>query len=152
MNLYVISFKSVYGTLKMDLNWRIYKTLKLMTETNFFFWLKKNLGERMKVEDNLHITCLNCKKGYNKKKKGVPQIVFFFHNIVCTQLLLACTQWALVPHLGSLVLVRFFCFMHIEPIAFVSPLFKRCNCVSTWPTLYNGQWYICNNLFGLKLY
>ena len=41
MNLYVVSFKSVYGMSKMDLKCRRYKTLKLMSETRFLFLLKK---------------------------------------------------------------------------------------------------------------
>ena len=51
MNLYVISFKSVYGTLKMNLKWKRYKTLNLMSETRVF-WQKEI--EWTKVEDNIH--------------------------------------------------------------------------------------------------
>ena len=52
MNLYVISFKSVYGTLKMNLKWKRYKISNFMAEACF-------LAERNwknKVEDNLHIS------------------------------------------------------------------------------------------------
>ena len=48
MNLYVINFKSVYGTLKMDLKWRRYKTLKFMSETRFFFFF---LAERSRKDE-----------------------------------------------------------------------------------------------------
>ena len=83
MNLYVISFKSVYGMSKTDLKWKRYKPLKFQSKTCF---LLKEV-ERMKVEDNLHITCLTLAERARvvankiKTKRG-PTIVYYL-NIIC---------------------------------------------------------------------
>ena len=128
MNLYVISFKSEYGTSKTYLKWKRYKPLKFQSKT--YFLLKE--VERMNVEDNLHITCLSLAERARvvankiKAKRG-PTIVYYL-NIVCIYSVTFSMNCTMGPcaTFGILVSYEFFCFcfMPIKPIAFVSPLFK----------------------------
>ena len=134
MNLYVISFKSIYSTLKMDLKWTRYRFLNFMFETCVFgrkklkgwrlkttctpahhvFHLPKRLEQKIKKE----ATCTSRAREIEKIKnenEGSHNSLF----LKCIYSIIICMYCKYKPigHIWVfLSFVRFSYYMHIKPI------------------------------------